>query len=149
VSGGVGRSTSSSGPLSFRLRGDYGFRFFDVNPISETDNVTIRITDDASAIVGVLGGGLTYDVGARHGLRADVRVYVGDSAQRTVVEAVPFVSLTGPALTLPSATNPSIQFSNTTLLPSSLSGTLTDFTTFTSGGREVRPHLTVGYFLRF
>ena len=149
VSGGVGRSSSSSGALSFRLRGDYGFRFFDVNPISETDNVTIRMTDDASAMVGVLGGGFTYDVGARHGLRADVRVYVGDSAQTTVVEAVPFVSRTGPALTLPSATNPSIQFSNTTLLPSSLSGTLTDFKTFTSGGREVRPHVTVGYFLRF
>ncbi|HVL66731.1 MAG TPA: hypothetical protein VM364_05660 [Vicinamibacterales bacterium] len=149
VTVGAGRAASSGGALTARLRGNYQFRFLDVNPITESDTVTIRMPEQDSAVIGIFGGGFTYDVTRRQGLRMDVRVHAGRSGQTVSVDASPAVAHGGPALALPSATNPSIQFSNTAALPSSLSGTTSNLQTFTADGLEVRPHLTLSYFVRF
>ena len=148
VSAGVGRTVRSSDAVNITLQGNYQFRIFDLNPINETDNVTIALRDEEPSTDAVLGGGISYDVAARHGLRVDARVLVGSSGQTVTVSASPSVTRTNPTIALPSMTSPSIQFSNTSALQSSLSGSAS-VTTFTADGVEVRPQVTVSYFVRF
>lgn len=149
VTAGVGRETASADSLDVPLHGNYQFRFFDQNPINETDNVTIHYADRESTTIGVFGGGFTFDLAARHGLRVDARVHTGRSGQTTVIEASPNVVRSGAPIALPSITTPSIQFSNTTALPTSLSGAGGKVTTFTADSLQVRPFVTLSYFVRF
>lgn len=149
VTAGVGRATNSGGSFDVGLRGEYRFRFFDQHQIDQSDRVTIRFRDRDDATVGIFGGGVTYDVGARHGFRADIRVHAWNSGQTTTVEASPVVVPSVPPFALPSNTSPGIQFSNASALPSSLGGTASNLTTFAADGLEARPHLTLSYFIRF
>ena len=146
---GAGWANRSAGALEARLRGNYQFRLFDVQPVAESDIVTIRFESGTGGAVGVFGGGVTYDVGRRHGLRADFRVHAGPGEERVRVEAAPSIVRTGTPLVLPSATNPSIQFSNISGAPTSLGATLPRRETFSSDDLIVRPHLTLSYFFRF
>ena len=149
VSVGVGRLTNGAETLRVRLRGSYQFRFFDSNPFNETDSVTIRTSDRESSFVGVFGGGAMYELSPRQGLRFDLRIHIGNSGIATELDASPTVVTATPVLALPSNTNPSIQFSNTNTLKSSLSGRISDQTVVAAGGMDTRFNLTVGYFLRF
>ena len=149
VSVGVGRVTNGAETLRVRLRGSYQFRFFDSNPFNETDSVTIRTSDRESSFVGVFGGGAMYELSPRQGLRFDLRIHIGNSGIATELDASPTVVTATPVLALPSNTNPSIQFSNTNTLKSSLSGRISDQTVVAAGGMDTRLNLTVGYFLRF
>ena len=146
---GAGRVFNRVDPLEVRLRGSYQFRFIDAYPVNETDTVTIRFSERAAATVGVFGGGITSDLGERHGVRADVRVFVGASGTRTSVDASPSVQRVGPFLALPSNTSPSLQFSTTTADRSSLNGSTAGLRTFTGSGLESRIVVAVGYFVRF
>ena len=146
---GGGRATRSAAALEARLRGNYQFRLFDVQPVNESDIVTIRFENGTGGMVGVFGGGLTYDVGRRHGLRADVRVHAGPGEQLVRVEAAPSIVRTGSPVVIPSATNPSIQFSNISVAPTTLGANLPRRETFSSDDLIVRPHLTLSYFVRF
>ena len=149
VSVGAGRVTNSAETLRATLRGSYQFRFFDNNPFNETDNVTIRTSDRESSFIGVFGGGAMYELSPRQGLRFDARVHVGNSGVVTELDASPTVLTGTPVLALPSNTNPSVQFSNTTTLKSSLSGRISDQTVISASGMDTRINLTVGYFFRF
>ena len=149
VSVGVGRVTNGAETLRVRLRGSYQFRFFDSNPFNETDSVTIRTSDRESSFVGVFGGGAMYELSPRQGLRFDLRIHIGNSGIATELDASPTVVTATPVLALPSNTNPSIQFSNTNTLKSSLSGRISDQTVVAAGGMDTRFNLTVGYFFRF
>ena len=149
VSVGVGRVTNGAETLRVRLRGSYQFRFFDSNPFNETDSVTIRTSDRESSFVGVFGGGAMYELSPRQGLRFDLRIHIGNSGIATELDASPTVVTATPVLALPSNTNPSIQFSNTNTLKSSLSGRISDQTVVAAGGMDTRLNLTVGYFFRF
>jgi hypothetical protein len=149
VSVGVGRLTNGAETLRVRLRGSYQFRFFDSNPFNETDSVTIRTSDRESSFVGVFGGGAMYELSPRQGLRFDLRIHIGNSGIATELDASPTVVTATPVLALPSNTNPSIQFSNTNTLKSSLSGRISDQTVVAAGGMDTRLNLTVGYFFRF
>ena len=149
VSVGAGRVTNSAETISLSLRGSYQFRFFDSNPFNETDSVTIRTSDRESSFIGVFGGGALYELSPRQGLRFDLRIHVGSSGVATELDASPTVLTRTPILALPSITNPSIQFSNTSTLKSSLSGRISDQTVVAAGGMDTRFNLTVGYFFRF
>ena len=149
VSLGLGRVANSAETLRTRLRGNYQFRFLDINPFNESDTVTVRSTDEDNTTVGVFGGGVLYELSAKQGLRFDVRVHAGSSGLVTELDASPAVSTLTPALALPSNTSPGIQFSNTTTLKTSLSDRISDQTVFTGSGVGLRVHLTVGYFFRF
>ncbi len=149
VSVGAGWATNSAEPMRVSLRGSYQFRFFDSNPFNETDSVTIRTSDRESSFIGVFGGGAIYELSPRQGLRFDLRIHVGNSGIATELDASPTVLTATPALALPSNTNPSLQFSNTSALKSSLSDRISDQTVVSASGLDTRINLTVGYFFRF
>ena len=149
VSLGAGRVTNSAETMSLSLRGSYQFRFFDSNPFNETDSLTMRTSDRESSFIGVFGGDAMYELSPRQGLRFDLRIHVGNSGVATELDASPTILTATPILALPSMTNPSIQFSNTSTLKSSLSGRISDQTVAATGGMDARINLTVGYFFRF
>src|SRR5687767_1926443 len=62
---GAGWADRSAGALEARLRGNYQFRLFDVQPVAESDIVTMRFENGTGGAVGVFGGGVTYDMGRR------------------------------------------------------------------------------------
>lgn len=148
ISAGVGRTVRSSDAINVTLQGNYQFRIFDLNAINETDNVTLALRDEEPSTDAILGGGFSYDVASRHGFKVDARVLIGSSGQTVAVSASPTVIRTNPTIALPSMTTPSIQFSNTTALQSSLSGSAS-VTTFTADGTAVRPQVTMSYFVKF
>jgi hypothetical protein len=149
VSAGVGRVANGGSTAQVRLRGNYQFRFLGQFPYNESDAVTISFRDRDSAVAGLFGGGVTYGFGARHGIRGDARVQMSASRITTSVDAVVTRVNGTPGLSLPSASNPSIQFSNIGAINSSLSGRLSELTTFTGDGVDTRVLVTVGYFVRF
>jgi len=146
---GAGRLVGRADPIEARLHGNYQFRFLDTFPIDESDTVAIRFADRGAGMVGVFGGGVTADLGGRHGLRGDVRVIVGRSGISTSVDASASAQRTAPFVALPSNTSPSLQFSTSASERSSLSGAITGLNTFTGSGLDTRILLTVGYFIRF
>jgi hypothetical protein len=146
---GAGGTNQGDGALVVRLRGNYQFSLFGTFPFNETDSVTIRVTDRGRAAFGVFGGGVNYALAARHGVRIDVRLVASQSRIETSVGAAPSAAALLPPTPLPSRTNPSIQFSTAAGIPSSLSGTLTEQTTFSGSGLDVRSLVTVGYVFRF
>lgn len=149
VTAGMGWRTNDVDTFSLQLRGQYQFRFLDSNPFNETDTVTIRTTDRQSSVIGVVGGGALYSLTSRQGVKFDARVHMGANGIESDLAAAPTVATLNPPLGLPSNTNPSIQFSNTQVFKSSLSGRASNHTVFTGSGVDVRFHLTVAYFFRF
>ena len=149
LTAGMGWRTNNVETLSLLLRGQYQFRFLDVNAFNEIDTVTIRTTDRHSGAIGVLGGGALYSLSPRQGLKFDARVHMGANGIESDLDATPTFAPLNPALGLPSNTNPSIQFSNTPMFKTSLSGRTSDQRVFTGGGLDARFHLTVAYFYRF
>lgn len=147
---GGGGVFNGSHSVDVQMRGTYAFSIFGTFPINETDAATIHFTDRETAPVGVFGGGITYRLSARQGLRVDLRLLAGGSGVRTTVDATPSAQRVVPASFLPSNTSPSIQFSSTPGIPSTLSGgAVAGLETFKSSGLDLRGQVTVGYFLRF
>lgn len=146
---GGGYVSSAVDSLDVRLRGNYQFRLFDTFAFNETDTVTIRLSESESSPAGLVGGGFTYSLGKRHGLRADVRALIGSNGITTVIDATPSTATSAPSVALPSNTNPTIQFSNLANVRSSLGGATTNLRTFTGSGLDTRLLFTVGYLLRF
>ena len=132
------------------LRGTYQFRLFGTFPINEADRLTVRLGEKPTAIAGVIGGGMSYGVSARHGFRVDARVQLMASRTETVIFASPAVTAGQPATVLPSNNQPlGLQFSTTNGIRSTLSGNPLELTTFRGGGTETRFLVTAGYFFRF
>jgi len=149
LTAGMGWRTNSVNTFSLQLRGQYQFRFFDANPFNEADTVTIRTTDRHSGLIGVVGGGALYSLSPRQGLKFDARIHMGANGIESDLDATPSVAILTPPLGLPSNTNPAIQFSNTPVLTTSLSGRTSGQNVFTGSGLDARIHLTVAYFFRF
>jgi len=147
VGGGVLMNGGSD--LEAVFNGSYSFRLFGAFPMSETDRTVVTVTGPSSAVLGLVGGGITYDFSPRLGLRAGVRVSLSPNSDVTTVSGSPSVGALTPAAVLPSVTSPAIQFSSTTGVPSSLSGTSTTHTTFTGSGLNRQVSFTVGIFRRF
>ena len=118
---------------------------------TEADTVTVRFIRPERAIVGVGGGGFTFDFAAGHGLRVDLRLHLRPNAVDAEVSAAPSVA-TGPAgavMTFGSGTTPTVVFSNTGS-GGTLSGpAITGFRTRDGSGMQIDTALTIGYFWRF
>jgi hypothetical protein len=131
------------------FNGSHSFRLFGAFPMSETDRVVVSVKKPSSAMLGLVGGGVTYDFSARLGLRVDVQVSLSPNSDVTTVSGSPNVGTLTPAAVLPSVTSPGIQFSSTPGVPSSLSGASTTYTTFTGSGLNRHVSFTVGLVRRF
>jgi hypothetical protein len=149
LSAGAGHVSISAETLRITMRGQYQFRFFDVNPFNDADNVTIRTTDGEGGFIGVFGGGALYELSLRQGLRFDLRLHAGSNDVTGTLDATPQVNTAFPALALPSNTSPAVQFSNTAALKASLSGRISNQPIFTGSGLDLRVLFTVGYYVRF
>lgn len=137
------------GSVDVKLTGAYTFSIFGVFPINETDAVTIHVADSGTSALGTVGGGITYDLTPRQGIRVDGRLYLSSSGLTTHVDARPTARRVSPGSVLPSETTPSIQFSTVPNIPTSLSSTATALNTFNGSGLEIRPQVSFGYFVRF
>ena len=116
---------------------------------NEADTVTVRFVRPDRSLVGLVGGGFTYDLSRRHGVRVDLRRHVRPNAVDTEISANPAVPTRNPSALMESATTPSVQFSNTGS-DATLSGpAITAFRTREGSGMQIDTALTVGYFWRF
>ena len=148
VAGGGMARTSGDAPQVI-VGGNYQFQLFGSFPFSETDTVTIRLTERDTRPIGVVGGGVVFELGARHGLKLDVRAHVGSSRAATVVSAAPSVTPRSPDWVLPTNTSPGIQFSTNSGIRSSLGDAMPELTTFRGSGLETHLLVTAGYTFRF
>jgi hypothetical protein len=132
------------------LTGNYQFRFLGGAPFNQSDVVKVHYASKGTAPVGVLGGGVKYTLSERQGLRLDVRTQLSRNSIDTLVDAQP-TSVSGtPTFVIPSATTPSLVFSNTAATRSNLSGpAIGNLKTFTGSGLDIHTNLTVGYSVRF
>lgn len=146
---GAGVVMNGSRDVQAVLTGTYLFRLYGAFPMSETDRAVVTVSSPSNAAIGLLGGGVTYDLSARVGLRADVRVSLSSNSSVTTVSGSPSVATQTPVNVLPSLTSPGIQFSSTPGVPSSLSGAATTYTTFTGSGMNRHVSFTMGIFRRF
>lgn len=151
VTAGAGVLSNVGNGPNATLVGNYRFSFQSLFPLNETDTVTLRIVRDGNAFVGLFGGGIKYaPSGSRWGVRLDVRANLSRVTTRTTIDANPSVVTATPGFALASNTEPSIQFSSSTLIPSSLSGApIAGFTTFAGSGMVTSTNVTAGLLFRF
>jgi hypothetical protein len=152
VTGGLGGAFNRGSGPSVTLRGNYSFLWTAGQPFNESDTVTVRWVAPDLALVGLMGGGFTYDLSRRHGFRVDLRLHVRPNAVDTEVSARPSVTTGTPAIAFSSQTTPSVQYSNTGSgeTRATLSGpAISAFRTRESTGVQIDTALTVGYFWRF
>jgi len=152
VTGGLGAVFNTGSTPSATLRGSYSFLWIAGEPVNESDTVTVRWVRPDRALVGLVGGGFTYDLSRRHGLRVDLRLHVRPNAVDTEISARPTATTGTPTLALASQVTPSVQFSNTGSVEnrSTLSGpAITAFRTRDGSGVQIDTALSVGYFWRF
>jgi len=150
VSFGGGGVFSNATSLVAKLQGNYRFTMLGINPINESDAVTIHFTDKDLVPVGSAGLGVSIDLARRHGIRVEARVRVSENTTRITVDSAPSVTAVAPFIFFSSQTDPSLQFSTTAGVRTSLSGEpVTGLETFSPGGLDMRTVFTVGYFFRF
>jgi opacity protein-like surface antigen len=149
VTGGGGIISSTGDKPQLDLTGNYRFAISSV-PINETDSVRIRIDEPDHRFALVLGGGIKYAVSDDWGIRVEFRDLISSGKTRTLLSATPSVALGSPQGVISTVTIPSVQFSNISAVPSTLSGSaITDFQTFESSGTRHHVTFTSGVFWRF
>ena len=160
ITGGVGGLFNHGRAPNMTLEGKYSMTRIGqggqvpvgtVVMFNEADTVTVRFVRPDRALVGVVGGGFTYELSRRHGLRVDLRLHLTSNAVDTEVSAAPSVTTGAPGtvMTIGSATTPTVVFSNTGS-GATLSGpAITTFRTREGSGVQIDTALTVGYFWRF
>ncbi len=150
TAGGGVMLNSGEGPQAV-LNGRYTFRLFGAFVMDETDRVVVSVTQPKNNAMGLVGGGFTYDLSARTGIRADVRLLVNSTKEVTKLTAAPAVATATASTTgvLPSVTNPGIQFSTQPNVRSTLSGPNLNLTLFEGSGTNRQVAVTIGVFRRF
>lgn len=146
---GAGLAMHSGDALEATLTGSYTFRLLNAFTMTETDRAVVSVSEPRRAAMGLVGAGVAWELSPRVSLRADVRVALSSAGESTVVSGTPVSSAQSPTSVLPSTTTPSIQFSTTTGVPSSLGGTSTSVTTFSGSGLNRRVAFTLGIVRRF
>jgi hypothetical protein len=155
VTAGAGALFQDGDAPVVTLTGTYGFSFAGLFPINERDQVTVRVVPEDRVFLGIVGGGVEFDIPpgrGRHGVRADVRVHMSANTVDTLVNATPSITVQSPIFFVSTGIPPSIQFSNDprTGRASSLSGPpIADLRTFTASGTQTQVLIGVGYFWRF
>ena len=147
---GGGLMMNDGSAFEARLQGNYRFSVFSTFPINESEVVTIRFTEKKQVPVGVLGFGLTLRVAGRSGIRLDARVLASPNSSVTSIDSSASQVTTPQFVSFPSLTTPSIQFNTLGGARTTLSGApLSGLVTYSGGGLDLRPHVTVGYYVRF
>lgn len=147
---GGGFVVNDSPDFEVRLQAGYRFSVLSRFPITESETVSIRYSEKRRAPAVVAGAGLTLRIVGRSGLRVDARVISSEHPSTTTVQSSPSTQVAQQPIVFPSLTSPSLQFSTTAGVRSTLSGdTVSGLVTHRGGGRQVVPHLTVGYYIRF
>lgn len=149
VTGGGGVIMNSGEDPEAVLNGRYTFRLFGTFLMDETDRVVLTVEQPKNNTMGLVGGGVTYDLSSKTGLRADVRLLVNSTKEVTKLTAAPVVATPTPTQVLPSVTTPGIQFSSNPNVRSSLSGPNQNLTLFTASGTNRQISFTLGIFKRF
>lgn len=150
IGGGFVRNDTS--PLEVRLQGGYQANVAPGRPINESETVTIRFSEKPRVPAGVLGLGFTVRVAGNSGLRVDARVLANENTTITSVSSSidSLVLPVGVGIALADPLTPSLQLSSRADTRPTLSGDpINGLVTHTGGGVELRPHVTVGYFVRF
>src|SRR5262249_22118105 len=126
------------------LTGSIQFQFLGTAPFSQTDVVTLHYTEKSHALVGMFGGGGTFALSARFGIRGDVRVYLTGNSLDTLADAQPNTATRTPSFFASSATTPSLVFSNSPATRANLTGpAISSLKTFAASGTRVQTSLTV------
>ena len=151
VTGGGGLIRNSGENPQAILNGRYTFRLFGTFIMDETDRVVVTVTQPKSSVMGLVGGGVTYDLSSSAGLRVDVRLLMNSTKEVTTLTAAPNVTAASPSQVLPTSAgiSPGIQFSTQTGVRSTLSGANQSLTLFTSSGLNKQIAFTLGIFKRF
>jgi hypothetical protein len=151
LTGGGGLIRNSGEAPQAILNGRYTFRFFDLFPMDELDRVVITVTPQKSSAMGLVGGGVTYDLSPSSGLRADVRLLLNSAKNETTMTAAPGLVASTPGQVMPTASgiSPGIQFSTQPGERSTLSGPNANLTLFTGSGLSKQISFTLGIFKRF
>jgi hypothetical protein len=154
VTGGAGVTRHRGDFPVATAEGAYTFRFLGVSPIDERDRVTLTQTFDESVAVGVFGGGVSAFLSRTSGIRVDVRVHVGETTDRVLLDATPTVTVAAQPTSVFSLTNPSISWNSfpqpSATPPSSLSGpSVNDHVSFEVSRTRSQVVWSVGYFYRF
>jgi hypothetical protein len=147
VGGGLAMA-DGDGPEA-TLVGSYAFRYFGAFPIRERDRTFIRVDQPGKTAMAMVGGGITYDVTPRVGVRVDVRMSLSGNKASLLVSGSPDITEQTTAAVLSSATTPGLQFSSRAGTLSSLGGANSKLTTFVGSGRNRHVSFTIGLFRRF
>ena len=147
VGGGLAMA-DGDGPEA-TLVGSYAFRYFGAFPIRERDRTFIRVDQPGKTAMAMVGGGITYDVTPRVGVRVDVRMSLSGNKASLLVSGSPDITEQTTAAVLSSATTPGLQFSSRAGTLSSLGGANSTLTTFVGSGRNRHVSFTIGLFRRF
>ena len=145
--GGITRSGDDT-PKA-QLVGSYSFRYVGTLPIRERDRTFATVERPSTQLTGLLGGGVTYDVSDRVGIRADVRIALSSNRASLRINSSPDITPQLATTVMSSMTTPGLQFSSRPGVPSSLSGMDSSLTTFTSSGINRHVSVTIGLFRRF
>jgi len=148
MAGGGLAMTGGDGPEA-SLVGSYAFRYFGSIPMSERDRVVIEVDQPSSVAMGVVGGGITYDVTPTTGVRLDVRLSFSANDASLVLRGSPDITSQPIEDVLSSITTPGLQFSTRSGTPSSLGAEPVTLTTFAGSGRNRHVSFTIGLFKRF
>jgi hypothetical protein len=147
---GGGVMVNDGGEFEAGFQVNYQFRVCGTYPINEGETVTIRIEERRQVPVVALGFGVAVRVAGSTGIRLDARVLASPNRTTTSIGATNSRITASPALALPSLSTPSLQFSNTPSERSSLSGApVSGLVTYSGHSLDVRPQVTIGYFVRF
>ena len=149
VTGGGGVLLNGGDGPSAILNGRYTFRYFGLFLMNETDRVVVSVSSKKTSLMGLVGGGVTYDWSQSTGLRADVQLQLNSSRDVTSLTAAPAITIAAPTNVMTTVPSPSLQFSTLPNIRSSLSGPNQNLTLFTSSGVSRRISFTLGIFKRF
>ena len=149
VTGGGGVSLNGDEGPSAVLNGRYGFAYFNLFPFDETDRIVVSVSQPKHSLIGLVGGGVTYDLSSRIGVRADVRVLLNSTKEVTRLGSAPDRAITNQISVMSTVTSPGLQFSTTPGIRSSLSGENESITLFRASGFSRQFAMTVGIFKRF
>ena len=117
---------------------------------SQTDVATLSASEVQTVPVAVLGGGFTFDLSGRTGLRFDFRALPGRNPARTYVSAAPSAAGTLGVQDLFGVNGGEVlQTSTVSGVPSTFGDPLTNVMTFDGRGVRVPVALTIGYYFRF
>jgi hypothetical protein len=152
ITAGGGVMSFPGDPLRITLNGANQLTLANLTHFAEADGVTVEYSPARHTFVGVVGGGFTYDLTRRVGIRSDVRFHLSPNRVTVTLSASPLVVNQSPTGVIASQTSPSLQMSNDAALgvESSLSGPpIADFETYRSSGVNRRLTMTGGIFFRF